>query len=431
MRNIIFLMAFLPMPVISVALPWTGLMIWTWFALQQPHRMIWLQFDWLRFNQMIAIATIIGLLVGASRWRFRIDLPIVFFLFLISMIILSNMFSLSPLISWGKFQDFVNVIIYGIIINMFLINRFRIEMLIIAVVFSIGLFAAQGALLFVLSAGGHKFDGPPGSAIGDRNHLALAIVMIIPLLNYLREVFTAGLMKLVCLAGMVAAVLAVIGTGSRGGAVAMAAAVLAMVMTSRQKLAGIVVAGLLGGTVLVMAPAEWWTRIDTIETAAEEDNSFKLRLLSWQAHLIAGLERPLTGAGVYALNDREIFSRFAPHETITDIQNDKGRAAHSIYFQILGELGLVAFVGYMLMAAMTLWQCFAIIRACRGRPSLAWASSLARMIQASLVGFFVGGAAVSMAFYDVYIILIVLAFALRRCVREALEAPMVQRVATA
>jgi O-antigen ligase len=76
-------------------------------------------------------------------------------------------------------------------------------------------------------------------------------------------------------------------------------------------------------------------------------------------------------------------------------------AAHSIYFQVLGEHGFVG-LGLFLLLWILVWRDTAwIIRRSRERETLGWASDLARMIQVSLVGFFVAGAFLSLAYYDV------------------------------
>ena len=347
-----------------------------------------------------------------------VDMPVLFFLFIISMIVLSNTFSLKPSLSWGKFQDFVNVIIYGIILNFFLINRFRIEMILLTVVFSVGFYAARGAAQFIVTGGAAEVIGPIGTAIDDRNHLALAIVMLVPLLNYFRDTFIRLPMKLVCLAGIGACVVAVIGTGSRGGVIALGVAVIGIMATSSRKAAGAILAISVFLLVLVAAPSHWWQRVDTIESAAAEDESFRLRMLSWRAHFAAGLERPLTGAGVYALNDQEVFAKFAPEELSIELKVNRGIAAHSIYFQMIGELGIIAFIVYIAMAFLTIVKCYQTVKRSRDHVELRWAANLARMVRVSLFAFFVGGAAISFAFYDVYIILIVVSFALSRVTQE-------------
>jgi hypothetical protein len=67
----------------------------------------------------------------------------------------------------------------------------------------------------------------------------------------------------------------------------------------------------------------------------------------------------------------------------------------------LGEHGFPG-LGLFLLLWLLVWlDTWWIIRRSGGRKQLEWASDLARMIQVSLVGFFVGGAFLSLAYYDV------------------------------
>ena len=59
------------------------------------------------------------------------------------------------------------------------------------------------------------------------------------------------------------------------------------------------------------------------------------------------------------------------------------------------------------------------MKAAQNRPELSWAGDLARMIQLSMFAFCVGGAALSMAYYDVFVIYLGLLPLLRRLATEA------------
>src|SRR5258706_10100751 len=89
-----------------------------------------------------------------------------------------------------------------------------------------------------------------------------------------------------------------------------------------------------------------------------------------------------------------MFARFAANPT--DLH-----AAHSIYFQILGEHGFVGLALFLLLWILLWRDASWIIRRTQGQDELRWASDLARMIQVSLIGYLVGGAFLSLAYYDV------------------------------
>jgi hypothetical protein len=70
-----------------------------------------------------------------------------------------------------------------------------------------------------------------------------------------------------------------------------------------------------------------------------------------------------------------------------------------------------------------------VLAATRGRPELDWANLLARMLQVSIVAMLVGGAALSMAYYDGFLVLLALTASLHQVVRRA--APQAEPAVTA
>lgn len=422
MRNYLFLVVFLPMPLLSVFMPWAGILIWGWISLVSPHRFLTGEIGNQSYNLIIAICVIAGTILARGRgYSIRLNFILFMQLYFIFAIVLSSYFSHLPPVSFAKYQDFVNVLVYTIILQMFLINRFRIEMIVLLVVLCIGSYGLQGGALFILSGGGHEFSGPGRSPIGDRNHLAIAIAMTIPLINYFRENFTERILRLGCAGLMFFSVLAVVGTGSRGGFVALAVVGITMIWRSRQKVIMTLFAGLVGMLVVVLAPDEWKSRIASIDTASEEDKSFRNRLYSWEVYAIAGLQNPFTGAGIYALQRGRVFFQYAPYEGTFERATERAWAAHSIYFQVLGEMGVVAFLAYLLTAAVTWIYCSRIIKKSEYTTDRVWCASLARAVQVSLLAFLVGGATVSLAFYDVYWILVVIVAGLKQLVDSRID----------
>ena len=95
-----------------------------------------------------------------------------------------------------------------------------------------------------------------------------------------------------------------------------------------------------------------------------------------------------------------------------------GKAAHSIYFEVLGDHGFVGLALYLAILAAAWLNTFQVLNVTRTRPDLAWAHELARMLQISLVAFLVGGAALSMAYYDGVLVVFALTAALLQVVRR-------------
>jgi len=75
-----------------------------------------------------------------------------------------------------------------------------------------------------------------------------------------------------------------------------------------------------------------------------------------------------------------------------------GKAFHSIYFEVLGELGFPGFIILMSMFAITLMNLVRIRNQTRDDPDLAWLHDLSRALIMSLTIYLIGGAFVGVAF---------------------------------
>ena len=154
-------------------------------------------------------------------------------------------------------------------------------------------------------------------------------------------------------------------------------------------------------------PEHFFHRMDTISTATQ-DPSFEGRLYSWRvAYLYASDHFPF-GAGFYGPQLFAVYHHYFPNRTAL--------AAHSIYFQVLGEHGFIGLGLYLIILAAAFLRCSRIISVTRGLAEQRWAHDLAIAIQASLFVFCVAGAALSMAYYDLFLIEVAMLLPLREII---------------
>ena len=115
--------------------------------------------------------------------------------------------------------------------------------------------------------------------------------------------------------------------------------------------------------------------------------------------------------GGFAIYEPDIFALYAPNPQ--DVH-----AAHSIYFQVLGEHGFVG-LALFLMIWMLVWRSAGWLRRNGAKqPESQWAAHLGAMCQASLVAYAVGGAFLSLAYFDLPYNLLVLVIVARRWVED-------------
>ena len=155
-----------------------------------------------------------------------------------------------------------------------------------------------------------------------------------------------------------------------------------------------------------------WERMSTI-SEYKEDSSATGRIEAWITSLNAANDR-ITGAGFAFYRNALNYIAYSP-------PNPWPRATHSIYFQMLGDHGWIGLGLYLSVFVGTL------IKTSRARshldtPVAREYNELLRALQVSLLGFFAGGAFLSMAYWDFayYLVAVVAAmYALRFKLGEA------------
>ena len=76
----------------------------------------------------------------------------------------------------------------------------------------------------IVTGGNYRVFGPQATMIADNNQLAVALLMMLPLANYLRGQVADKRIAHLLLAGMVLTIIAIIGTYSRGAMIGLSRA---------------------------------------------------------------------------------------------------------------------------------------------------------------------------------------------------------------
>jgi len=256
---------------------------------------------------------------------------------------------------------------------------------------SVAFYAVKGGLFTLATGGEHRVWGPPGSFIEENNSLALATIMVIPLLRYLQLQATNRWIRYALLAAMVLSGFSALGSQSRGALLAIAAMLAFLWLKSRAKAVTGLVLVLLVAVAIGFMPDKWEDRMHSIRSY-DEDSSAMGRINAWGMAFNLAKARPLVGGG-FEIYNPDTFARYA--QNATDVHS-----AHSIYFQMLGEHGFVGLFLFVVLWLLVWRDASWIDRRARAREGWQWASDLARMVQVSLVGFAVGGAFLNLAYYD-------------------------------
>ena len=396
--------------------PYIGVLLWTWLSLMAPHRLSWgFSFDF-PFVQVIALVSFVGYLVSKEKKSFPIASPTVVFILFTLWVCVTTVFALSPEMAQARLFYVLKIFALSYFALLTITTRERLHALVWTIVLSVGFYGVKGGVFTLLSGGNHRVYGPPGSFIEDNNHMALAMVMMVPLFRYIQLNSEVKLIRVGSSIAMGLDILSALGSYSRGAMLAMSVTLMALIaQTRRRLLIGGVVVVVFGGALLFL-PQAWFDRMSTVSEVpeGEVDASTQGRFEIWAFSTQVALDRPLTGGGFDMLYDIRTFNLYG--STI------KPRTAHSIVFQVLGEHGFIGLFLFLMIGITLFFRALSIRRAVKGIPHLQWAGDLATMCQISLMGYFVAGLFLNLAFFDLIYLYIPLVVCTGVVVARAKEA---------
>ena len=399
----------------------TGTMLWAWIALCAPQQYMYGIAGTLPLNKIAVAATFISVFIDQTKRKPYIDSHIL----LVGLFVLQGAISCSVGLSnfdssYGLLDKMMKIYALCFVTTMANRGRLQIHAMVIIICLGMGIHGALEGLKYIDSGGAHKVIAP--ASIGDNNYLAMATIMVMPLLVYLFRYSESRLIRLCFLGALLACFAGVIATSSRGGLIGLAVLGAFLILQSRRKLLTLLAVAVLAGGLLALAPAQWTERMDTISTA-DQDNSFMSRVTSWKLNTLLALDRPLVGGGYSAMENWAVFDIYKPkfHTLdgfIASPEPTIAYAAHSIYFQTLGDLGFPGFFLFMAILFAGFRNLGRILRTTRGNESLIWAYDLAVLFRLSLIVFVVCGALLSAAYFELLYIMLTQVSVLRRHLEE-------------
>jgi probable O-glycosylation ligase (exosortase A-associated) len=412
-RDLILLAALAGVVPLIFRAPQVGILTWIWVTLLNPQREVYGFLSDFQLNLYIALITAVAWAI--SRERKTVPLNSVTGLMILFGVwtCITTYFALDVKYSTVIWERVIKTLILALAILAIANSKVRIQSIVWVLCLSLGYYSVKGGAFVLGTGGSYRVLGPEDSMIEDNNSIALAMVMLLPLLNYLRITTKDIRANYILLLSMGLTLIAIIGTYSRGALVALAASGVAYIAKSRSSFIPLVMAGCVLAALPSFMPAGWFERMTTIQSY-DQDDSFAGRVAAWKTSVAIATQRPATGGGFFAVDLNWVAQAYR----IPGSQ-ERGRAAHSIYFEVLGDHGFIGLALFLMLFAAAWLNASAVLRATRDDPGLDWANKLARAIQVSMVGFAVGGALLSMAYYDGFLILLALSGSLVLTVRQA------------
>lgn len=399
--------------------PWIGIVVWYWFGLMNPHRQTWDFAYTMPFAMWIGVATLAGMLFARDRRSIPWNTGLVLVALLMSYYTFTTFFAWAPDEAWTQWLKVFKIVLMTFVATMFIYGRERIHALMLTMALSIAFYGVKGFFFVLRSGGTERVQGPEGTFIDGNTFLGMAMIMVAPVLISLARVEHRRWLRSLLYAGAGMTLVSTIFTYSRGAFLGLAATLPLMFLRSKRKwlAAAILVPALLIAPSLL--PESVFNRAEKIESY-QSDGSANQRLQSWTVAWNLALDHPITGAGFNFENGANIRDKWIAYGSEKYMWAlDRPHAAHSIYFQVLGQHGFVAFGLFLAVLFGTALSLGRLRARANAHPSLSWVSSYATGLQIGLVGYMVSGAFLSSAYFDLAFLYYALAAILWREVRTA------------
>ena len=430
MRDMVMFLAMLGMVPMAFMNGFVAFLFWGYTTVLTPAHYLYGFMIGVRYNFIFAAIALGLLFLGKSgKNSEKVKLSATYWL-LVTFFIhasLSTLFALrpNPLLAL-RYEDFIKGFAFTLAIPFFVRDRTGIHALLAMLALGLGLHGVVEGLKFIVSGGSHKMNGIANSSLTDNNLFGVGMIVALPILLYFASVLSNKYSKIAAMMGALLTILTIVATNSRGAFLALFVLGLWYFVGSRRK--GFALIAVLAATtiIFVAAPESWFDRVSSIQSA-DEDISFMNRVAAWKVSSALGLANPVFGAGFSAVQNFWIWEIYKnmPSFFSMDMSQYSTLVAHSIYFQVLGDMGFVGLFLFLTLLTSAYFNRRSITQKIKktNRLDLIWARDLADAIFLSLLGYMVGGAGVSLTYYEVIYILICLMSVLKTVVDTKLETP--------
>jgi probable O-glycosylation ligase (exosortase A-associated) len=368
----------------SLFSPFYALLFYLWNAYFRPD-------DWTYggFIASLNLSFFVGgyllLATVASMPRLRVSTRVILLAVFFIDSLICAIYSEHPSWSWNSWILFAKVLIITYIIVLLTTDRRRYRTVLTIIAISLGFECAKQAYAQLVIAPGAQ-NNNPSVFLGDNNGIAVGTMMLVPVIGALAQTAIRKWERVGYRFLLVGVFMRGITTYSRGGFLAASVLGIFAIARSPRKLRALIGATVLAGVVLTVMPDRFWERMNTINASdGERGDSAEGRLHFWYIARVMADAKPLTGVGF------DGFSQSYQEYNGPDGEFPGVRAAHSVWFGLLADMGYPGLIVFVLLWGSSIWSCWRVSATCKGDPQRRDLRVYADALLTSLVAFAVGG----------------------------------------
>lgn len=254
-----------------------------------------------------------------------------------------------------------------------------------------------------------------GSFFQDENDLSLFINMWLPFCAILALGDESGFKRSIYMIGLVVGIIANVNSFSRGGFVGMVAIAFIGWIYSSKKILFLLIVCIAGLALFWFAGEKYVAEMQTV-TDTQEGTAVE-RLESWKAGWKMFVDNPWGVGG----NNFQI--RFPDYQSDWFQRVMWGRAAHSLWFTLLSELGILGVTIYFLLLYYNVADIFYLQKInSKHNSDLEYLRNISIAFLASMTGYFSSGTFLSVLYYPHYWYLTAIIIAAHRIKKKSLAA---------
>lgn len=344
-----------------------------------------------------------------TRWSGRQSLLVILLLYCWATTVNADF----PVEAQDKWSWVWKALVWAIFLPLTLRTKLRIEALALIMLLSAAAIAIAGGIKTAAGGGGYGslqlllsenyglYEGSIMSTVG---------IAIIPLILWYRRHGTVfqpdWRVSLFCFALCFACMLLPVGTQARTGLVCLIVLAILSLRAVRHRLLYMVGAGLLAAAAIPFLPQSYTARMETIrDHRADESASTRVAVWAWTWEYAK--DHPFGGGfNAYLQNHLRVEraassnANAAPQEALPSVYEDKARAYHSSYFEMLGEQGYPGLILWLVLQATGLFRMEQLRRRYlkTRRAEEQWIAPLATALQHGHIVYMVGSLFVGIAF---------------------------------
>ena len=406
MRDILLTLIVIAGCFFTLKRPYIGILLLSWLSFMNPQSLCYGFALNAPFAQWTGVIVFGSMLYNKETKRPSLDAMSIIWIALIVFMGVTTFFAYYSVAADLQYKEVVKIQLIMFLTLMLITNMDKLNKLIWVIVLSMGFYSVKGGFFTILTGGNLGIWGPTGTYIEDTNGLALAILMVIPLMVYLYQTNDHKWIKQGLLGAIVFSLITVLKCQSNAALLANIAVVVVYLIKRMGylKFFGFLILFFsLIAIILSLMPPVWR------EAFSNDDGSNMGRINSWKFAINAANENWLgLGMGFDSWSP-ETYGIYSPNPEFVN-------SAHSIYFTILGEHGWFGLALFLLIFWMTWRKLTNIIQQTAGKKEYQQVHSLANLLTYSLIAYWAGGTFLNLAYFSLPWQLIAIVLILSRIV---------------